>query len=558
MTHSKQWKDRPLLRSKTSALAPPLARQAQTTTQHDYTILAISLLVLIAITGLPFVYGNRVASGDRVFMGIVLDVPDTAQYFSWLRAHQTDLLVSNWMTPEPNQPAFFNLLWLLLGRFSQWTGLSFVLTFQVLRVVAGAAFGFTLFWLYGLLADSRRERWWATVLVLLGGGIGWVWVIEKFVQRRDDLLFPLDVQVAEPNALLSMIGYPHFLLAAVFMFAIFGLFLVGVRGRGWPAFGLAALLALLLGVQHAYDLLTIYCVLGGFVLLRWWSTQRIPWRDGFALVLIGVVSSPPAAYFTYLTSHDPIWRQVLAQFSNAGVFTPNPLHLLILLGPQLPLACLAVPRLLRRQHDNDLFLLSWLVIGFGLLYIPTDFQIHMLNPYQVPLALLAVRVALGWADAPKQLMRWAPVLLLLVAIPVNMYLFAWRFVDLRRQQPPYFLHRNELAAIDWLNQQPDHRVVLSDELLGQYVPALAGKHAVLAHWAQTVDYYGKRDAVAAFFNPTTAPSQRAALVKQFDVAYVLLGERERNAALEAALTPDVFERVFESPSAAVYRVRSAP
>src|SRR3954466_5913365 len=116
-------------------------------------------------TPLPHPYGSLSSPADRHFMGIVLDVPDTAQYFSWLRAHQQAVLVSNWMTPEPNQPAFFNLLWFCLGRLALWTGMGLAESFQLLRIVAGAAFAFALFWLYGLLADDRRERWLATALV---------------------------------------------------------------------------------------------------------------------------------------------------------------------------------------------------------------------------------------------------------------------------------------------------------------------------------------------------------------------------------------------------------
>jgi hypothetical protein len=212
--------------------------------------------------------------------------------------------------------------------------------------------------------------------------------------------------------------------------------------------------------------------------LCWWNTRRFPWRGAIGLTLIGLVSSPPAAYFTYLTTHDPIWRRVLAQFSNAGVYTPNPLHLLIVLGPQLPLAAAALPGLWRRRTDADLLLLAWAVVGFGLLYIPTDFQIHMLNPYQVPLAILAVRTARLIAAAPgagARLRRWAPAALLLVAIPVNVYLLGWRFIDLGRHRAPYSLHRDEVAALEWLDRQGGDAVVLSDETLGQYVPALSAR-----------------------------------------------------------------------------------
>jgi hypothetical protein len=435
-----------------------------------------------------------------------------------------------------------------------WTGVGMAEAFQLLRLVAGVAFAYTLFWLYGLVAEDRRERWLATALVLVGGGVGWVWVVEKYLAQRSDLLFPLDVQVAEPNAFLSLIGYPHFLLAAAFVLVILGLFLVGERTGRMRAYWLAGLLGLALGLQHAYDLLIVYFVLGAFVALLWWSRRRFPRREAVGLVVIGLVSSPPAAYFTYLTTHDPIWRQVLAQFGNAGVYTPNLLHLLIIFGPQLPLAAAALPDLARCRRPADLLLLAWAVVGFGLLYIPTDFQIHMLNPYQVPLAILAVRATLRIAAAPgaARLRQAAPALLLLIAIPVNLYLLSWRFVDLGRQRAPYYLHQDEVAAIEWLDRQGGDSVVLSSETLGQYVPALAGKRAVLAHWAQTVAYFTKRAEVARFFDPATPTAERAALLQRYEVIYVLAGENELRAG---ALDPALLEAAFVRPSAVVYRVR---
>lgn len=545
-----------MLQSSTSRIDSVARAEPRSVSRRDHVVLALLIAALLLLSGLPHLYASITSPADRQYMGIVSDVPDTAQYFSWLRAHQQSVLVSNWMTPEPNAPAFFNLLWLVLGRLSLWTGIGLAGCFQLLRLGAGVAFGYALFWLYGLLAEDRRERWLATLLVLVGGGIGWVWAIDKYVSHLSDLRFPLDVQVAEPNAFLSMIGYPHFQLAAACMLTIIGLFVLGERRGQWRFYALAAALALVLSLQHAYDLVTVYGVLGVYVLLKWWNTRRIPWNIGLGLVLIGLVSSPPAAYFTFLTTHDPMWRQVLAQFANAGVYTPNVFHLLILLGPQLPLAFAALPQLWRRRSDADLLLLAWTVLGFGLLYIPTDFQIHMLNPYQVPLALLAMRTLLRVAATPGRLAwlrRWAPQLLLLVAIPVNLYLLSWRLIDLSRHRAPYYLHRDEVAALQWLDQQGGNTVVLSDETLGQYVPALTAKRAVLAHWAQTVDYYTKVKQVDQFFDPATPAADRAALLSRYDVTYVLLGEAELQAGDANLLAP--LKPVFQAPNAVVYQVK---
>ena len=78
---------------------------------------------------------------------------------------------------------------------------------------------------------------------------------------------------------------------------------------------------------------------------------------------------------------------------------------------------------------------------------------------------------------------------------------------------------------------------------------------MLAHWAQTVDYYTKRAQVARFFDPATPTAERAALLQHYQVTYVLVGEAELRAGARAALDTPLLEKTFDSPRAVVYRVR---
>ena len=40
--------------------------------------------------------------------------------------------------------------------------------------------------------------------------------------------------------------------------------------------------------------------------------------------------------------------------------------------------------------------MAWFVANFFLLYIPTDFQVHMLNGWQVPMGILATLALYDW------------------------------------------------------------------------------------------------------------------------------------------------------------------
>lgn len=537
------------------------------------------IVCVLVLTALPYLYGVASSPPERRFTGVLFDIPDTMQYFSWQRDHRSAWLVSNRMTAEPNEPALFNLLWLAVGRAEALSGLSLQTLFQVVRVLASAALLLVLYGLCGLFTRGRAERWLAYLVIVFGAGLGWVWVAEKYLLRTDGPRFPLDVYLIEPNTLFVMMGFPHFTIATALIASVFGCFLLALRTRRWGYAVAAALLALTLTLQHAYDLLIIGLVPAGALALIAWRDWRLPWRGAAYLALIGLVAAPPAAYFTLLTTRDPFWQRVLAQFANAGVYTPPPYRLFIVMGVPLLLAALSIawallaliarkPRrsqirrdLLAAQSDADLFLWSWFGMGLLLLYVPTDFQIHMFTAWQVPVALLAVRglyrrALPTLANHKPQLARLLPAALLIAVLPTNLYLFAWRFVDLGRHQAPYYLTRGEDEAMAWLDQHATRdSVVLSGLNLGQFVPARSDARAFLSHWAQTVDFYAKQAQVRGFFAATTSDAERVRLLRANAVTYVLYGAEERALGSYVLERSPLFEPVFRSDEVVIYSTR---
>jgi hypothetical protein len=161
----------------------------------------------------------------------------------------------------------------------------------------------------------------------------------------------------------------------------------------------------------------------------------------------------------------------------------------------------------------------------------------MLNSWQFPMAILATKglcdfvvpAISSWRPAAsRQIARWVVVLFVAAVVPTNVYLFAWRFVELERHSYSYYMHSDEIAVMDWLrgNTSPDD-VVLASLTVGQYVPAISGNTAFLAHWAQTVDFYDKEERVARFFDEATSDEARRDTVCAFGVDYVIYGPAER-------------------------------
>lgn len=539
----------------------------------EWRFVALSSIAILIVTSLPYVYAYLSAPPDKQFMGIMLDVPDHAQYFSWMRELSHAPLAANKLTPEPNEPIFFNLLWWGLGRTGRLLGLNYELNFQLLRIVGGILFLFVVYRMIAWFMDDIFQRRVAFILIALSSGFGWILIIMKYTLLRGELLFPSLVYIAEGNSFLGILGYPHFIAAALYIF----IFYLVLRGQMHGKLGYAVsagLLALFLGWQHAYDLILVWGVLGAYTMVSWIRDRKLSVYLIQSTIIIIILSFLPALYALLLTSMDPLWKEVLDQFANADIYTPQPVGLVVLLGLTFMLAIYTSlrqnPLKLASWDNRKLFINTWFWTNFLLVYIPVDYQIHLINGWQVPIGILATQGAfdyvIPWLTSifdrihitPKKFDTRTIVacILILVVLPTNIYLWAWRFVDLARHDYPYYLSKEDLNALLWLedNIQAED-VVLSSITLGQYIPVMTGGHAFLAHWAQTLDYFEKERIVQTFFASTTSEAWRQKILHQYSVDYIYYGSVEREiGSFVSEEMVDYLRPVLDGSEVKVYRV----
>jgi hypothetical protein len=518
-------------------------------------------VTILAVTALPYLYARVTTPAGLVYTGLMFDVPDHAQYWSWITASRTSLFISNTMTPEANAAIFANPPMWALAQTQALFGLTFPELFQWWRVLAIVLLVPALVAFVRTMMPQRERRAAAMLIALLGSGFGWLLIILKKVAGSADVPWPTDLYTVEPNTFWSMLSYPHIALAqALIVLTLLGSWLA-YRRNGWRYWLLAAMAAAALSVSHAYDLITVYAVLGVYGIVTWIRDRRFPLRLTAVGLVVTACSGPAALYYQRLTASDPLWRSVLSQYSNAGVWTPPHVHLIVLMGAPLVLAFLGA---LRRGDwsEERRFAVAWAATSLFLIYLPVVFQIKLLSGWQFPIALLAAH---GWYEqvrprlAPNVSPRLAFAVLVLLVSTTNLYLFAWRFTDLGRHSAPYYLHQDQVEALGWLSRHAaTSDVVLAQPELGQFVPNYGGSRAYLAHWAMTNRFFERRANVEKFFQKTVSNGWREGLLSAEKVTLIV--RTDWPDATETTFDPNGspdFELLFARPRAQIYRFRPA-
>jgi len=557
--------------SAVSAIPQPSETRAQSLfTTREWLYVGLVILVVLAVTSIPFIYAYRSAPPDKQFMGVMVNIPDHFQYFSWMRESRTNILVANQLTPEDSAPLLFNFLWWTLGRIEVLTGLPYDALYQITRLLAGAFVIAATYFFCGIVFTNRAKRWTAFLIGVLGGGLGWLLVAEKTLRRLPDVNSPFALYTSEPNTFFNILAFPHFSIAAGLITVILGLVLLGQRSKQMRYAWMAAVLSLLLSVQHSYDMFIIYPVIGLYALFIWIRDRRFPiylFKLGLIVVLLSVW---PALQAFYITQADAVWKGVLAQFDNAGAWTPAPYLLPILMGLQWLLAiwALDIKTPWRERDDTHLFILAWFLVHVGVIYIPLNFQIHLLSGWQVVTAVLATiglyKRILPWLGKRfpnirrERLVFYASTALVLAVLPLSVYLIGWRFIDLRRAENPFYLRKTEVAALDYLEGQvKSNDVVLASLDIGQFVPALTGARSFIGHWAQTLDYYGKEAMVNAFFDSATPDAERQRILRDYRVGYVIYSPEEAELGDYDPADASYLTEVFADGDTKVYQVNAA-
>jgi hypothetical protein len=490
--------------------------------QREKLFVAVWSIFLVAVCFVPIVHGFATAPPGWQFTGFHSPgLNDYQGYMAWMRqARDGHFLFLDRFTTEPHGRISFHPLFWLMGTVSAWTGVPLLALWYGVLAACLVLMVWAIHRFSAEFTESRPTRVLATVLATTASGLGWLFpgAPGTHVIRR-----PIDLWLEEANQFRA-VGSSFFtltlalalmLLAAVWMLRYF-------RDGALRDAAVAGLMALVLGMVHPYDLVTLYAVLGVWTLLA--GRRRFP-----GMVVMVAVSVPILVYGFLAVRLDP----VLSRFDLAMEMPPLSAWVI---GWGLPLA-LALAAFLTpsvwRDHRRVRLLLVWVAVHLALLLTPVEFRRKLSWGLQAIFCLLAatsLRALVLWLTVPlasrPAWRRAAAVAMAGVAVAAMAFgSLQFLLVQLQDRGTGRYLPDGVIEALRVLDEKTsEDDVVLAGPGVAGFVPGWAGATAFWGHWALTVDLAAKRRLAVQLTTPGRLIDRAAAgaVLAEHRVRFVVL------------------------------------
>lgn len=524
-------------------------------------VLLLALLVPLS-TLLPVWQAHQAASPPaKNFLGFRYMAGDHYQYAAFVRQARDDasLLMRDPFTTEPQKGCFVLLFFWALGRLSWMTGLPVTAVWDLSRLIGGALFIITFWYLSAAWFGSHKTRLMAVVLFSLGGGLGWLAMLARQAAGPlvEPLLYPFDYFWNWST--FGTMALPNWIWPALLMMLTVHANLAKFRGRA----ALTFLVPPIVWFAHGYTGLVCYGILGLLPLMPLIRAalrlEPLPWdraSSNLRVALPGLLSFGVVAAHILYSRTDGVFRAVSA---HGFAWTDNfsiwwyPLGYGLLLLP----AWWGFRLLGAEQSLATDLLMCWATAAFALsinhFFAGVKFQYLLFMPIAVFAAKGLERVNLTFTSAAAWRGRPLRVGLLLAALLLDAPVSLVKEMPATADDADIFISSDEKEAMAFLDGQPDG-VVLSSYRSGNRIPWLAGKPVYVGHWFMTIKASEKGVETAQFYKPQVPPDVKRSILARSGARYVYYGAAEaRLGRVEPALP---LRKIFEKGEVAVYAVDS--
>ena len=339
---------------------------------RENRFLIIFSMFVIVITSIPYWIGFNLENDFYEFSGFIIGVGDGNSYLAkMMLGANGEWLFTTPYTAYPQMKFFAFFPYLLLGKLTSNPGQTIQLMslFQLFRWAGIVFLIFETFHFSSIFVKDRNTSFLITVLLVLGGGLGWLAIIfPGIVNHR----MPLEFYSPETFGYLSVFSLPHLLFARAFLYKSFRT-LLSIEDK--PIFSkkpflLSGIWLFLSGIFQPINLFIGWFVIGVFFLVK--SIRERSYLIYIKKYIFWIIPASPLFFYNFFSF---LFDPYLSTWQNQNrIISPPVIDYLLAYGLGILILILVYKKGLSQQINNRLFLNIWIFLIPVLIYFPINIQ----------------------------------------------------------------------------------------------------------------------------------------------------------------------------------------
>lgn len=341
-------------------------------TLRENRFLIIFSIFVIFITSIPYWMGFNLQNDLYDFSGFIIGVGDGNSYLAkMMLGANGEWLFTTPYTAYPQMKFFAFFPYLLLGKLASnpEQTLQLIALFHLFRWVGIVFLIIETFRFSSIFVKDRNTSVLITVLLVLGGGLGWLAIIfPGIVNHR----LPLEFYSPETFGYLSVFSLPHLLFGRAFLYKSFRTLLLNVDNPSVTKkqFLMSGSSLLLSGIFQPINLFIGWFVMGVFFLAK--SIREKTYLKNVKNYIFWILPSSPLFFYNYFSF---LFDPYLSTWQGQNrILSPPVIDYLLAYGLGVLFLILVYKKGLSHMINNRLFLNSWIILIPVLVYFPINIQ----------------------------------------------------------------------------------------------------------------------------------------------------------------------------------------